>query len=112
MEKTAESITRGQVREYAERAGSPFFSPATMRAFGSRVQLRAYRVGDRLYFVTSERDPMGYAWDGQRRYSVRTADVAGDRFDTEYAPGTGFGEFGTRDQAMRAMEALVEEVAA
>ena len=105
--------TTDDLRVVADGSGSPMFSPGTMRAFGSRLSSHLRRVDESNgYFVTSERDPLGYAWDGQRRYSVRSYSVKSDsdefgsprdviRFDTIH-----HGEFGSMREAVKAMNAL------
>lgn len=105
--------TTSDLRVVADGLGSHMFSPGAMRAFGSRLSSHLRRVDESNgYFVTSERDPFGYAWDGQRRYSVRSYSVVGSvgedgryrdaiRFDTIH-----HGEFGTMREAVKAMNAL------
>lgn len=89
---TREIETVGELIAYANEAGSPFFSPETMRFFRSRV---VDGIISGQYFVTSEKR------EGERRlYTVRRFTVAEDgsvRFDT-------VGEFGrwrTADRAKR-----------
>ena len=45
-----------------------WFGEGATRFFGTRLHDVVY--GGRV-FVTSERDPLGTAWNGQRRYTVR-----------------------------------------
>lgn len=59
-----------EIRDANERAGRYWFAPDAMRCFGTQVHQTVY--GGRV-FVTSERDPHGSAWDGERRYSIRIA---------------------------------------
>lgn len=105
--------TTAQLRDVADTLGSPFFSPETMSSFGSRLSshIRALSPGHG-YFVTSERDPQGEAWNGERRYSVRSYRVVylydehgtpsdSISFDTIY-----HGEHTTMRAAVRAMNAL------
>ena len=69
--------TADDLRHVADYAGSPFFSPATMRAFKSRLLSGIYAVdnytaapGNRFYFVTSD------VWGGEpRHYTVRYMDL-------------------------------------
>ena len=82
-----------------EAACGYFFSPATMRLFGSRILSPVFPGG---IFVTSERDRgvftrNGYmaAWNGERRYTVRVCDDHGD-IDTV----SKFGQFSTRNEAL------------
>lgn len=96
-----------EVRAANARAGFHFFDPDTLRFFGSRIGGTLY--GGR-YFVTSERDPHGVAWNGERRYTVRAVESDG-RVHTVGA----FGAYGSRATAVRAAQALAEgspEVAA
>lgn len=61
-----------------EAAGGNWFTPPSMRFFGTRLQSRIYPTKDgRAYFVTSERDRHG-AWNGRRLYTVRVALQSGD----------------------------------
>jgi hypothetical protein len=62
-----------------KRAGYNWFDPSNMRMFGTRVQSAIYRDNKGgAYFVTSERDRYGNAWNGRRLYSVRYASKDGD----------------------------------
>ena len=93
------------MRDTAERAGSFFFSPDTMRFFSSRIMSDIFPTGlERGYFVTSERDTAGAAWDGVRRYSVRRYNVTrradgAARFDVDTVGE--LGEHATRAAALR-----------
>lgn len=103
--------TTADLRTVADGLGSPMFSPGTMLAFGSRLSSHLRRTDESNgYFVTSERDPLGEVWNGQRRYSVRSYSVEPSefgsprdviRFDTIH-----HGEFGTMREAVKAMNAL------
>lgn len=100
---TAEAIRRA-----SSRAGSHFFDPATMRAFGSRLLDAVYPAagGGRSYFVTSERDRYpGGAWDTVRRYTVR---VISWRNPSTIGEPTGldFGAFASRSGAVAAARRL------
>lgn len=83
-----------------EAAGGYFFSPAALRLFSSRILSPVFPGG---VFVTSERDRGarilgGYvppAWGGERRYTVRVCDGAGD-----ILPASDFGQFATRREAL------------
>jgi hypothetical protein len=73
--------------EYAQRLGSYFFSPDTMRGFGSRI-LEAQGVrydGNMYYMCMSDR-----YWDGRRVYSIVTMDAGGNvsklkGYDNDYS---------------------------
>jgi hypothetical protein len=66
--------TVADIRAANEAAGHYYFTPDTMRFFGSRV-LSGVIAG--RYFVTSERQPASYYPQyfpaGERRYTVRVA---------------------------------------
>tara|TARA_R110000868_G_C10821929_1_gene758683 strand:- start:124 stop:480 length:357 start_codon:yes stop_codon:yes gene_type:complete len=80
--------------------GGYFFSPATMRFFGSRILSGVYGPG---VFVTSEQDKpviistgwTSAAWEGARRYTVRVCREDGD-IDTL----SEYGQFETRAAAI------------
>lgn len=87
-------MTISAIKAANAAAGYYFFSPETMRSFGSRV---SDDVIQGVLFVTSERDRIGNAWDGARRYTVR-----------RFFPETGsiqtvseFGQFATLAAAKR-----------
>jgi hypothetical protein len=92
--------TIDDIKAAHERRGGFFFTPSTMRFFSSRVLSPVFPGG---VFITSERDRGariigGYvpaAWGGERRYTVRVCNSAGD-----ILPASEFGEFATRDAAI------------
>lgn len=61
---TGDMVTMSGIMEMNETSGRYFFSPDTLRFFGSRIHSRVYTGG---YFVTSE---LGFNGN-DRRYSVR-----------------------------------------
>lgn len=88
--------TAADVRTAANRLGSPYFSPDTMRFFNSRL-LNVFRAlnddGTRGLFVTSER----FDHTTPREYRVRLyrfADAGTYSFDVDT-----LGTFATRSQA-------------
>lgn len=93
--------TIDDLRAAHEAAGGYFFSPAAMRLFSSRILSPVFPGG---VFVTSERDRGariigGYvpaAWGGERRYTVRVCNSAGD-----ILPASEFGQFATRSEALQ-----------
>ena len=92
-------VTIDQIKHAHTASGGYFFSPASMRFFGSRVLSGVYGPG---VFVTSERDRGVYtsaglvaAWEGARRYTVRVCREDGD-IDTL----SGYGQFETRAAAI------------
>lgn len=58
---------------YRKRSNGHFFSPDTMRFFGSRVSSDFEDVGGVMFFITSELDCRGR----DRRYTVRRLDLDG-----------------------------------
>ena len=93
-------VTIDQIKHAHTASGGYFFSPASMRFFGSRVLSGVYGPG---VFVTSEQDKpviisTGWtspAWEGARRYTVRVCREDGD-IDTL----SGYGQFETRAAAI------------
>lgn len=87
-----------------------FFDPDTMRSFGSRVlgDIFPARGGGRSYFVTSERDRLGGAWGGERRYTVRVMSWLTGDVNEPYTDGLmgSFGAYPTPGRAVRAAREL------
>lgn len=90
----------GEIRYENERAGQHWFSPESLRWFGSRIGRTVY--GGR-YFITSEQDTYG-AWSNERRYTIRVADARGN-IDTVGE----FGQYATSAEARRAVLAIVKQ---
>lgn len=86
--------TIGEVIVANKAAGENWFEPKTMSWFSSRLETDL--INGR-YFVTSEQDNTGGAWDGQRRYTIRRANDDGS-IDT-------VGEFGQYASTARATQA-------
>lgn len=92
--------TIGDIQAAHEARGGYFFTADTMRFFQSRILSPVFPGG---VFVTSERDRGarilgGYvppAWGGERRYTVRVCDSAGD-----ILPASEYGQFSTRSEAL------------
>lgn len=74
-ERNIEAKTAGieEVKRLAEKRHSHFFDPDTMRFFNSRISDEAYRFGDKIYFITSEKGPSGI-----RRWTTRFVTEDGD----------------------------------
>lgn len=89
-----------QVRGANRAGGFHFFDRAAMAAFGSKVERGVH--GGR-YVITSEQDPDGRAWDGERRWTIREAFPDGD----VRTVGT-FGAYRSRAEALDAVGRLVE----
>lgn len=75
--------TLQEVIDKAEKIESPFFSPAAMSFFSSRLHDQIY--GGQM-FITSEQDATGIVWGGDRRWTIRRMSEHG-HIDT-------IGEFG------------------
>ena len=60
------TMTLSEFVEASKDAGYHFFSDSTMRWFGTKLHGDIYGAG---YFVTSEQDYIGEAWDGERTVS-------------------------------------------
>jgi NADPH-dependent ferric siderophore reductase len=76
-----EIVGVGMVKRANAAAGYHFFDRDTMRFFDSRVSEQAYRNGDRVWFVTSERFH-GTRTSGPRRYTVRVCDLETGKVDS------------------------------
>jgi len=95
-----EYTTIQQIKQAHTARGGFFFSPASMRFFGSRILSPVFPGG---VFITSEcdsgvrtrRGDHLAAWGGQRRYTVRVCRPDGD-IDTL----SEFGQFPTRAAAI------------
>lgn len=100
-----------ELRRLAKQCNSHYFAPETLRYFGSRI---GGRVFANRYFITSEQDPYGNAWEGRRRYSVRSfsfhtatrddgREIVLMDFDTE----GDLGQYDTNPQAVAAVKKLL-----
>jgi hypothetical protein len=79
-----------------------FFDVATMKFFGSRLEACGFDLGDGVdLFITSEEDPHGVAWDGERRFTVRVAWLADDGREVHFDVGS-FGKHGAMREAFDA----------
>jgi hypothetical protein len=91
-----------QLKERNEACGMCWFSGGNTSFFGSRYPLGGYRVNNKIYFVTSERD--GYVWNSKRRYTIRMMNW--NSGDTETVGD--YGEFSSWSGANGAMNRLVK----
>lgn len=68
-----------EVKEANKKHGFHYFSKKTMRFFSSRVSDRAYKVGNKAYFITSEKNTHsirgGHTTLNPRKYSIRLIDL-------------------------------------
>lgn len=75
-----------QIQEANAKCGQKFFSKESMRFFSSVIESPVFFTNHASYFITSEADPDGKAWFGNRRFTIRIAHPDGV-VDT-------FGQFG------------------
>lgn len=74
------SIEVVSMRWIKSRAAGPFFSPATMKFFQSRLPDSGLRNGDHVFFWTSEQ--CGWAGDTVRQFTLRQLDLVTGKVDT------------------------------
>ena len=93
--------TIDQMKRYNMAQGCHFFDQQTMRWFGSRI---APGIVAGRFFIASEQDRYGGAWNGERRYTVRCMKDDGTVCELLH---NGFGQFATLREARKALrEAL------
>ena len=69
--------TIAEIKDRNHRIGHFFFHDESLDWFGSVVYDDVVSNDGYDYFITSEQDPEGLAWDGERRWSIRACDVEG-----------------------------------
>lgn len=62
-----------QIETANRKVGQNFFSKEAMRFFGTKIESQIFFTDTVSYFITSEQDPEGKAWFGNRRYTIRIA---------------------------------------
>lgn len=62
-----------QIETANRKIGQNFFSKEAMRFFGTKIESQIFFTDTVSYFITSEQDPAGKAWFGNRRYTIRIA---------------------------------------
>lgn len=69
-----------EVKKRAEKGSPFFFNPDTMRFFSSRISELSWKIGEDIYFITSETDNnSSYKHSGSvRSFTVRICDKDGD----------------------------------
>ena len=92
--------TIDDVVKKAEETGSYFFSKESMSWFNSRLHHKVYQG---RYFITSERDSSGIAWDGRRRYTLRAVTPEGAMTTVGY-----FGQYHSLQEAIAAAKEATE----
>ena len=93
-------ITLDALKRATRDKGQYFFSPDTTRFFDSRYPSYAYKSGSLAYFITSER----FRHDYPRLYTIRVCDLTTGGIDTVGE----FQQYGTRQQAERALKKLLK----
>lgn len=88
-----------QIRGANRAAGHYFFSEESMAFFGSQIERGVH--GGR-YFITSEQDPQGDAWDGERRWTIRAI-----LKDGSIRTAGEFGAFRSREEAIAAVMEMI-----
>lgn len=89
-----------------EQKGYHFFSAGATGFFGSRYAQGGYKVGDKVYFVTSERDSFGHVWGGKREYTIRVMDWDTGNVDRV----SDLGQYGSSSGANKAMIRLIQDL--
>lgn len=68
-----------EVKTRAEKGSPHFFDQDTMRFFSSRISEYCWRIGEKIYFITSEADRYYIKHSGSvRAWTVRIIDLDGD----------------------------------
>jgi len=74
LEEIGPFDTVDDIAEANRADGGHWFDEETLAFFGTRFETSVLYG---RYFVTSEQDPQGKAWSGERLFSVRRADALG-----------------------------------
>lgn len=94
-----------EVRDRADKGSPHFFDQDTMRFFSSRISEYCWRIGENIYFITSEADRGYYEHKGSTRgWTVRFIDKDGDINSLG-----AFQEHGSLSQARRAIKEVIEK---
>lgn len=91
--------------------GHYFFEPATMRFFDSRAPQTALKVGDKAYFITSERYHASEGPPRPRRYTIRVCDLKTGNCGT-LDQDHGFQKYGSSEAAMDDLRHILKELEA
>ncbi len=94
-----------EVKTRAEKGSPHFFDTDSMRFFGSRLSELCWRLGEKIYFITSEADSGRIKHSGSTRaWTVRSIDKNGDIQKLGK-----FQEHGTLNEARKAIKEIVEK---
>lgn len=96
-----EKIGIDELRRISEGKGSKFFAPSNTRFFRSRYPAMGYKLGQSVYFVTSEQ----FDYRSPRLYTIRAMDLA----TGEMSEVGGFQQFSTRARALGALARVLGE---
>jgi hypothetical protein len=88
--------------EEVSRVHHNFFSKDAMSWFGSVVESELYDGPEYTYFITSEQDIEGGAWNGERRYTIRMVTLTSIETVGDY------GQFDDYDSAFTAMRTVID----
>lgn len=70
------------IYEIKRRHSGHWFDPGSMRFFNSRLPQGGYKVGNKVYFISSEHFRGLYEPDGERLYTIRVMDYNTGDVDT------------------------------
>lgn len=103
-----EVIRIEEVKEANRKHGFYYFSRDAMQFFSSRVSDRAYKVGTKAYFITSEKNKHsirgGHTDANPRKWSIRVIDLITGRVNTVGQ----FQEFNSKREAKKQLERLLD----
>ena len=91
-----------QIKKKNQAIGQHWFSKETMQFFGTRIESSVFVMPQGSLFITSEQDPAGKAWFGERRFTIRIAYPNGV-IDTV----RGFGEYFSLPEAKMAVMDII-----
>ena len=95
-----------EVKARAEKGSPYFFNDGTMKFFSSRTSDLCWKVGEKIYFITSEADKGPHLHQGSARaWTVRHIDKDGDKIfiDTMFPKGAGWGTWTSEEKRNKAV---------
>ena len=89
--------------EIKNRHNGHWFDASSMRFFRSRLPQGGYKLGDKVYFISSEQFTGLYEPDGKRLYTIRVMDYKTGDINT-------YGEFNkmTKSEANTALKNILK----
>lgn len=91
------------VKRINAKFGFHYFSRETLRFFSSRISTCAYQIGNKAYFITSEKNT--FTANNPRKYSIRVMDLTNGNIDTIGE----FQEFNSHREAMKQLKQILAE---